>query len=97
MTPIPGRHLLFLLAAALVQPAAGQLTLEDIFLHEKYTSPPYRVDQWMEGGAAFLRTSCTGGDRVIHRVDAATGHETVSPVAQWLAAWGDGAPAIGQR
>ncbi|MEE9162130.1 MAG: DPP IV N-terminal domain-containing protein, partial [Candidatus Neomarinimicrobiota bacterium] len=81
-----------LLTALLAQPAAAQLTLEDIFLNRTYSTLPYRVAQWLEGGAAFLRISGVPGIRLAQRIDAATGVETTLPVADWLQAAGEGTP-----
>ena len=82
-----------LFTALLGQSSDGLLTLEDIFLHKSYSPPPYKVDQWIADGAAFLRTQESDEGEVLLRHDVATGKETIVPVGAWLKSVPEGAPA----
>ena len=54
-----------------------QLTLEDIYLHERYAVESFQPGPWVEDGSAFLVTERTDSGTVILRQDLVTGEETI--------------------
>lgn len=80
------------LSCLLALPAAGQLTLESIFLDGAHDGPDRPRLQWIEEGRALVRSAKEDGALVLSRVDARSGD-----VESWLRidAWTDAFDADG--